>query len=224
MLSMDMQVGFYAFGIAPEDNDYFTVDYRGKRYYRRACPPMGGWNLSHYYLCSFTAAFIRHPHPPDFTFASMASRAQFFFLAIKPARFYLRELHYDVLLTKDSWSGRVKMTHLLRRVLEWLAAILGHINGRSICTLVDTVYMHVDSSGYGWGAVLNETTEARGFKYDGDRELHITYKAVRYTVLTVLSELRGRQVLIHEDNMVVVHILASLTSPSPLLMTELRKP
>eukprot|EP00873_Tetraselmis_striata_P039833 jgi/Tetstr1/460097/TSEL_005414.t1 len=64
--------------------------------------------------------------------------------------------------------------------------------------------MHIDSYGYGWVAVLNETTEARGFRYDGDRELHITcykeLKAVRrYAVLTFLSELRGRQVL-HEDN------------------------
>eukprot|EP00873_Tetraselmis_striata_P044929 jgi/Tetstr1/465193/TSEL_009900.t1 len=58
---------------------------------------------------------------------------------------------------------------------------------------METAYMHVDSSGYGWGAVLNETTEARGFWYDGDRELHITYTelmAVRYAVLTFLSELR----------------------------------
>eukprot|EP00873_Tetraselmis_striata_P019091 jgi/Tetstr1/439355/TSEL_027791.t1 len=53
--------------------------------------------------------------------------------------------------------------------------------------------MHVDSSGYGRGAVRNETTEARGFWYDDGRELHITYKelkAVRYAVLTFLSEMR----------------------------------
>eukprot|EP00873_Tetraselmis_striata_P040431 jgi/Tetstr1/460695/TSEL_000551.t1 len=86
--------------------------------------------------------------------------------------------------------------------------------------------MHVVSSGYGWGAVLNETTETRGFWYEGDRELHTTYKeltVVRYSVLTFLSELRGRHVLLHEDNMGVVHVLANLTSRSPLLMTELRK-
>eukprot|EP00873_Tetraselmis_striata_P009239 jgi/Tetstr1/429503/TSEL_019408.t1 len=86
--------------------------------------------------------------------------------------------------------------------------------------------MHVDSSGYGWGAVLNETTEGRGFWYDCDHELHITYKklkAVRHAVLTFLSELRGQQVLLYEDNMGVVHTLANLTSRSPLRMTELRK-
>eukprot|EP00873_Tetraselmis_striata_P015600 jgi/Tetstr1/435864/TSEL_024752.t1 len=81
--------------------------------------------------------------------ASLVSHNHFLFLAIKPARFYLRELH-DVLRTKDSWSGRVK----------WWVTVPNHSNGRSIYKPVETAYMHVDSSGYGWGAVLNETTEA----------------------------------------------------------------
>eukprot|EP00873_Tetraselmis_striata_P005724 jgi/Tetstr1/425988/TSEL_016337.t1 len=94
--------------------------------------------------------------------ASLAGCAQFMFLAIKPARLYLRELH-DELRTKDSWSGRAKMTRQLRRDLEWWVAVLQHSNRRSIYKPVETAYMHVDSSGYGWGAVLNETTEAREF-------------------------------------------------------------
>eukprot|EP00873_Tetraselmis_striata_P029448 jgi/Tetstr1/449712/TSEL_036780.t1 len=80
--------------------------------------------------------------------------AQFLFFAIKPAWFYLRELH-DVLRTKGSWSGRVKMT--------------------------------------------------------------------RPRAPTRPRALRGRQVLLHEDNMGLVHLLANLTSRSPMLMTELRK-
>eukprot|EP00873_Tetraselmis_striata_P005087 jgi/Tetstr1/425351/TSEL_015800.t1 len=63
------------------------------------------------------------------------------------------------------------------------------------------------------------------FMDDDDRELRITYKElkdVRYAALTFLSELRGRPVLLHEDNKEVVYILANLPSPSPLLMTELR--
>lgn len=31
------------------------------------------------------------------------------------------------------------------------------------CTLVETAYIHVNNSGYGWGDVLNEREEARGF-------------------------------------------------------------
>eukprot|EP00873_Tetraselmis_striata_P027399 jgi/Tetstr1/447663/TSEL_035021.t1 len=68
---------------------------------------------------------------------------------------------------------------------------------------------------------------ALGGPLSGGWRLHITYKklkAVRYAVLTFLTELRGRQVLLHEDNMGVVHILVNLTFPSPLLsMTKLRK-
>eukprot|EP00873_Tetraselmis_striata_P015296 jgi/Tetstr1/435560/TSEL_024463.t1 len=90
MLSMDLQDGFHAVGIAPEDRDYFT----------------------------------------------------------------------------DSWSGRVKMTRQLRRDLECMAVTVpNHSNGCSIYKPVDTAYMHFDSSGYGRGAVLNETTEARGIWY-----------------------------------------------------------
>eukprot|EP00873_Tetraselmis_striata_P019862 jgi/Tetstr1/440126/TSEL_028483.t1 len=139
IFSMDLHGGFYAVGVAPEDRDNFTVDYRGK-IYRLA-------GLS--------------------------------------------------------------------------------INGRSNYKPVKTVYMHVDNSGYGWGAVLGETTDMRGLWHDGHRELHVAYKeltAVWYAVLTFLVELRGRQVLIHEGNMEVVYILANLTSRrSPLNMAELRK-
>eukprot|EP00873_Tetraselmis_striata_P007111 jgi/Tetstr1/427375/TSEL_017539.t1 len=74
---------------------------------------------------------------------------------------YLRELHIDVIRTKDSWDGRVKVTHQLQRGLEWWDEVPTGSNGRSIYKPVETVYMYIDSSGYGWGAVLNEATEAR---------------------------------------------------------------
>eukprot|EP00873_Tetraselmis_striata_P005698 jgi/Tetstr1/425962/TSEL_016312.t1 len=100
------------------------------------------------------------------------------------------------------------MTHKVRRDFEWCAAVPNHSNGRSIYKpAVETAYMHVDSPGYisGWSAILNESTDARGYSYDGDRELHITYKELkvdRYVVLTIyLSELRDRHVLLHEENM-----------------------
>eukprot|EP00873_Tetraselmis_striata_P004880 jgi/Tetstr1/425144/TSEL_015606.t1 len=65
------------------------------------------------------------------------------------------------------------MTHNLRRHLEWWSAVPTLNNGCLIYKSAETVYMHVDSSGYGGGAVLSddETTETRGFWYRGDREL-----------------------------------------------------
>eukprot|EP00873_Tetraselmis_striata_P045582 jgi/Tetstr1/465846/TSEL_010466.t1 len=50
---------------------------------------------------------------------SLAGRTQYLFLAIPAARFYLRELH-DVVGSK--WGGRERMTHQLRRDLQWLEA------------------------------------------------------------------------------------------------------
>eukprot|EP00873_Tetraselmis_striata_P008853 jgi/Tetstr1/429117/TSEL_019079.t1 len=62
---------------------------------------------------------------------------------------------------------------------RWWVAVPNHNNGRSIYKPVETAYIHIDSSGYGWGAVLNETTEARGFCNDCGREPHITYKELK---------------------------------------------
>eukprot|EP00873_Tetraselmis_striata_P013985 jgi/Tetstr1/434249/TSEL_023356.t1 len=57
---------------------------------------------------------------------SLAGRAQYLFLAIPAARFYLRELH-DVVGSK--WGGRVRMTHQLRRDLQWWTAMPTQANG-----------------------------------------------------------------------------------------------
>ena len=156
--------------------------------------------------------------------ASLAGKAQFLYLAIPAARYYLRELH-DVVSTRSSWSGRVRITKQLHRDLEWWSDVPHHQNGRSIWRHVETAYMHVDSSDFGWGAVLNDHKEARGFWYD-DREQHITFKelkAVRYAVQSFLPLLAGRNVLLHEDNQAVVSVLTHLTSRSPAMMAELRK-
>jgi hypothetical protein len=101
-------------------------------------------------------------------------------------------------------------------------------NGRSIYKPIETTYLHADSSDYGWRAVLNEDAnhQARGFWSAPDRLQHITWKelrAVRHAVEYFLSQLRGRQVLLHEDNTVVVAALTKLTSRSPVMMTELRR-
>eukprot|EP00873_Tetraselmis_striata_P046012 jgi/Tetstr1/466276/TSEL_000956.t1 len=333
MLQMDLQDGFYAVGIAPEDRDFFTVDYRGTLY-RLAGLPMG-WSLSPYYFCQFTNVLTRAlrrnpaeadgtpnfrrrfglrmlPYMDDFLFlartqaeaiwqrdyierhlsgfgllrnpnkgvweptqklvhlgleidtsgsptlrapaeklasiaraakrliqrakrdrrwlparelAALAGKCQFLYLAIAPARFYLRELH-DVLKTRDSWSGRVKLTRQLERDLQWWVGVPTQHNGRPINRPVETGYLHVDSSSYGWGAVLNEHHEARGFWYDDDRNAHITLKelkAVRLAIESFLPMLQNRHIRLHEDNQALVGVLTNLTSRSPRLMPELRK-
>jgi hypothetical protein len=125
-------------------------------------------------------------------------KAQFLCLAIAPARFFLRELH-SVVSKRQGWGGRVRMTHQLRRDLEWRRTVPDHHKGRSIYKPIETTYFHADSSGYGWGAVLhdNHAYQARGFWYDDNRHQHLTWKdlrAVRLVIESFLPQLRGRNV------------------------------
>jgi hypothetical protein len=76
-------------------------------------------------------------------------------------------------------------------------------NGKPIHKPIEIAYLHTDSSGYGWGAVLNEHVEARGFWSKEDEQQHITWKemkAVRQAVESFLPQQAGRNVLLHEDN------------------------
>jgi hypothetical protein len=101
-----------------------------------------------------------------------------------------------------------------------------HSNGKPIHKPIETAYLHTDSSGYGWGAVLNEHVEARGFWSKEDEPHHITLKelkVVRQAVESFLPQLVGRNVLLHEDNQPVCHILTGMTSRSPVMMDELRR-
>ena len=86
--------------------------------------------------------------------------------------------------------------------------------------------MHCDSSSFGWGAVLNEKFEARGYWFGDDIANHITWKelkAVRLAVLSFLPLVENHTLLLHEDNMAVVAALTHWTSRSPAMMQELRK-
>jgi hypothetical protein len=59
-----------------------------------------------------------------------------------------------------------------------------------------------------------------------DDEYHIAWKemkAARHAVESFLRELAGRNVLLHEDNHGVCHILTGLTSRSLVMMDELRR-
>ncbi len=68
--------------------------------------------------------------------------------------------------------------------------------------------------------------EDRGFWTNPDLGEHITFqelKAVRCAIHSFLPELKGRRILLHEDNQSVIEVLMHLTSKSPVMMCELRK-
>ena len=76
------------------------------------------------------------------------------------------------------------------------------------------------------GGVLNNTVPARGFWGPKERGCHITeleLEAEIRTVRTFLSHLRGKHVLLREDNMGVVGMLAHYSTRSPQIMRRLRQ-
>jgi hypothetical protein len=120
------------------------------------------------------------------------------------------------------------MTHQLKRDLEWWRTLPDQQNGRSIYKPIETAYLHPASSGYGWGAMLNDNLayHALGFWYDDDRHQHMSWKelrAVRLAIESFLPQLRARNVLLHEYNTAVVATMSKLTTRSPIMMTELRR-
>jgi hypothetical protein len=161
---------------------------------------------------------------PARTLAKFVGLSQSVYLAVAPARFYLRELH-NVIATKKTWGSRVRLTKQALRDLAWWIKIPAKWNGREIWRSPDTGLMHSDASLTGWGAVLNKTLQARGFWTAQERQLHIThlellavYKAVR----SFLPWIRNRKLLLREDNMGVVHMLVNYTSRNEPLMKLLR--
>lgn len=125
-----------------------------------------------------------HRWVPARLLRSLAGQAQFLYLAIAPARFFLRELH-DVLGRAEEELGpacrRVQLTKQLSRDLRWWVTVPQEKNGRSIFKLVETAFLHTDSSSFAWGGVLNHDPllQARGFWTGEDAERHITFKELK---------------------------------------------
>jgi hypothetical protein len=74
--------------------------------------------------------------------------------------------------------------------------------------------------------MLNDCVEARGFRAMPYVDEHITFKdlkAVRCAIQAFLPELKGRRILLHEDNQPVIGVLTHLSSKPPTTMRELRK-
>ena len=131
--------------------------------------------------------------------AALAGLAQSAYLAIPPARFYLRELH-DVVASRTSWVGRVRLTKQALRDLKWWRDVPQRWAARPIWRSADTAFLHCDASGeIGWGGVLNGLRPTRGFWREHQKPLHITLKElkeVRFTVESFVRDLTGKRVLL----------------------------
>eukprot|EP00873_Tetraselmis_striata_P042293 jgi/Tetstr1/462557/TSEL_007545.t1 len=100
-------------------------------------------NLARDLLC---IAARRRRHAPAKLLASLTGQSHFLYLAMPPARFYLREAH-TVLGRCSSPSGKVVLlTRQLIRDLEWWRDVPTRHNGAPILRPVETAYLHTDSS------------------------------------------------------------------------------
>ncbi len=108
----------------------------------------------------------------------LAGKAQFLHFAIPVARFYLRKLH-DIVKAVTSLAGTVRVSKQLKRDLQWWRTVPEKHIGAPIFNAVETAYLHCDSCGFGWGAVLDDCIEARGFWSGQDKERHITLKELK---------------------------------------------
>ncbi|KAK3233738.1 hypothetical protein CYMTET_55982 [Cymbomonas tetramitiformis] len=118
------------------------------------------------------------------------------YLAVLPARLYLRELHF-VLSTRRGWGAEMKLTRQAWSDIEWWLRLPAQSrwNGRKIWRSPTRVKVHTDASLFAWGGVLNLKHAARGFWSDELRHLHITHlelEAVYKTVQYFLRELTGK--------------------------------
>ncbi|KAK3280628.1 hypothetical protein CYMTET_11540 [Cymbomonas tetramitiformis] len=128
--------------------------------------------------------------------AAFTGLCQSVYLAVPPARLYLRELHF-VLSTRRGWGAKVKLTRQAWSDIEWWLRLPAQSrwNGRKIWRSPTRAKVHTDASLFAWGGVLNLKHAARGFWSDELRHLHITHlelEAVYKTVQSFLRELTGK--------------------------------
>ncbi|KAK3233369.1 hypothetical protein CYMTET_56327 [Cymbomonas tetramitiformis] len=159
--------------------------------------------------------------------AAFTGLCQSVYLAVPPARLYLRELHF-VLSTRRGWGAKVKLTRQAWSDIEWWLRLPAQSrwNGRKIWRSPTRAKVHTDASLFAWGGVLNLKHAARGFWSDELRHLHITHlelEAVYKTVLSFLRELTGKVVRLYCVNQAVVAMLSHFTSRNPELMRRMRR-
>ena len=151
-------------------------------------------------------------------------------LALPLARFWLRSVYDDIVAGGHRWSGFTRLSRqAIADIAEWRHLRDSPHVGRAIWLAPDSSVGHVDAGPYGWGGALDYQTvlpPAWGFWTPAEADVHITFRelrAVRYFVETYVETLRGRRLLLYEDNQAVVAILTNLTTRSPVLMAELRR-
>ena len=147
--------------------------------------------------------------------AKFCGFAQSVKLAISPANLFLRNAYTDI-SQPVSWSGRVRLSRRTMRDLDWWASLDVKHTSAPIQLRPAVVELYCDASDHSWGGKLGNMV-ARSFWGPDELPAHINMKelrAVRYSLLSFLSHVRDRVVMVREDNTTTQAILGKGSSRS----------
>jgi hypothetical protein len=134
--------------------------------------------------------------------------------AIIPGKLKLRHL-YALLRTKQSWSDILALTKEATEQLQWWLDSLNNWNGSPLTSDPVTYQLWTDSSGYGWGAVL-DGEEASGVWPSDIAKEHINFKellTILYALLCFRDKIRNTRVRILCDSITAISYVRDMGGP-----------
>ena len=147
-------------------------------------------------------------------------------LSVPSARYHLRSL-YTALHHRHPRSGHCRLGHLALRDLRWWTRLQAHAaTGRPLWPGAASMLLETDASGVGWGAVLDNGAEARGYHGVDRNGLHINCLELGAVTRALQSFRhlipRGTTLRLRTDSMVALGVMRAGSSRSPVLMAEMR--
>lgn len=144
-------------------------------------------------------------------------------LALPLCRFRLRSLYSGVAVyrSRSRVPGRA-----LQDLLWWTALGSGVDVGRAKIEAPVRVEFATEASDYGWGTVRDNLTPAQGFFSVNASSFHIILKELLAIILAMycFPDLRGPGIVrVLTDSRVVMGIANAMSSPSPVLMRDMRR-
>ena len=161
-------------------------------------------------------------------FKSIIGKLQFTCLVIPAGRAFLRRMH-DASMGKVSPFSRVRLSTGVKEDLRLWRSFLSDFNGRGLLSYGEPLsspdlHMYSDSSLSGFGATLGTRFIVGTFPiaWKGRDIQTLELFPILGLVSTFADFLQGKSLIMHCDNLALVHILNNQTSKSPSVMTLLR--
>ena len=159
---------------------------------------------------------------------SLIGKLQFSCLVIPAGRCFLRRLH-DATMGNTNPHRRVTLPAESKKDLEIWRDFLSHFNGRGLLSYGPSLssldlHMHSDSSLTGYGATLGTRFIEGMFppSWEGLDIQTLELYPVLALILSFSPYLAGKSIVMHVDNLGLVHMLNKQTSRSKSVMALLR--